>query len=144
MVDVLFFPGQQAGLVRFKGHWDVPGIPTAIRGPVTRRAEIHQKGINMYQLLLDIASVRDIARACFGKEFSPIQPHLPGEGCWILSELFYYKYEITVGTSGPQQQVPKRSGHYRTSTASARSQWALHGTAGLQQQRISINRGCKT
>ena len=32
---------------------------------------------------------------------------------------------IAVGTTGPQQQVPDRSGRCRTSTASAGSQWAL-------------------
>ena len=31
----------------------------------------------------------------------------------------------SLGTTGPQQQAPDRSGHYQTSTASARSQWAL-------------------
>ena len=35
------------------------------------------------------------------------------------------KRQIAVGTTGPQPQGPERSGHYRSSTASARSQWAL-------------------
>eukprot|EP00435_Cladocopium_sp_Y103_P031485 s341_g8.t1 len=32
---------------------------------------------------------------------------------------------IAVGTAGPQLRVPDRSGHCRTSTGSARLQWAL-------------------
>ena len=62
-----------------------------------------------------------------------LHPHLPGEGFWILSKLFSSsspannKRQIAVGTTGPQQQAPDRSGHYRASTASARSQWALPG-----------------
>ena len=35
------------------------------------------------------------------------------------------KRQIKVGTPGPQQQAPDHSGHYRTSTASSESQWAL-------------------
>ena len=35
------------------------------------------------------------------------------------------KRKIAVGTPGPQQQASDRSGHARTLTASARSQWAL-------------------
>ena len=36
-----------------------------------------------------------------------------------------HKRQIAVGTTGPQQQAPDHTGHCRTSTASARSQWAL-------------------
>ena len=69
------------------------------------------------------------------------------------------KCQIAVGPTGPQQQVPDRmssagrqpqvpdcNGHYQTSTASARSQWALPnlnskrqiavGTTGLQQRAL--------
>ena len=52
--------------------------------------------------------------------------------------------QIAVGTTGHQQQAPDRSRRYRTSAASARSQWALLdlnsrrqiavGTTGPQQQ----------
>ena len=37
----------------------------------------------------------------------------------------YRDFQIAVGTAGPQPRAPDSSGHYRTSTASCRSQWAL-------------------
>ena len=39
------------------------------------------------------------------------------------------KRQIAVGTAGRQPQVPDRSGHYRTSAASAGSPWADNGNA---------------
>ena len=38
-----------------------------------------------------------------------------------------WELQISVGTARPQPRVPDLSGHCRTSTASARSQWALPG-----------------
>eukprot|EP00435_Cladocopium_sp_Y103_P062580 s635_g24.t1 len=37
----------------------------------------------------------------------------------------YCERQIRVGTAGPHLPAPDHSGHYRTSTASSRSQWAL-------------------
>eukprot|EP00435_Cladocopium_sp_Y103_P041520 s43_g11.t1 len=58
---------------------------------------------------------------------------LPGFICqWALPDLnrealpdLNCERQISVGTAGPQQRGPDPSGHCRTSTASARSQWAL-------------------
>ena len=79
-------------------------------------------------------------------------PHLSGQGCSIskeeavssVSSPQLSKLQIVVGNTRPQQQAPDRSGQYRTSTTSSRSQWALPdlnsklqiavGTTGPQQQ----------
>ena len=56
---------------------------------------------------------------------------------WILPDLhrelqiamditgLYRDFQIAMATAGPQPRAPDSSGHYRTSTASCRSQWAL-------------------
>ena len=85
---------------------------------------------------------------------------------WAIPDL-NSKRQIAVGTAGSQQQVPDRSGHYRTSiasagrqiavgmqyrtsTASARSQWALphlnskRQIAGAQQQAPDRSWQCGT
>ena len=46
-------------------------------------------------------------------------PHLPGEACQILSELF--SSPLLLFLASKLQQVADRSGHYRTSTTSTRS-----------------------
>ena len=93
-------------------------------------------------------------------------PHLPGEGCWILSE-FMSSPLPSPFSAPPRLQVPDRSGHFtgpnskrqiavgalqplapdhsgdsghcRTSTASSRSQWAvldLNGQSQIENARI--------
>eukprot|EP00435_Cladocopium_sp_Y103_P007735 s1320_g2.t1 len=59
---------------------------------------------------------------------------------WSLPD-FIWQLEIAVGTAGLHLRLPNRSGHCRTSSATARSQWSLRdficdcliavGTAGL-------------
>ena len=62
--------------------------------------------------------------------------------------------QISVGTPGPQLRAPDLSGHCQTSTASARSQWALQdlnrerqmsvGTAGTQPRAPDLSGHCRT
>ena len=62
--------------------------------------------------------------------------------------------QISVGTAGPQLRAPDLSGHCRTSTARARSQWALRdlngerqisvGTAGPQLREPDLSGHCVT
>ena len=62
--------------------------------------------------------------------------------------------QISVGTPGPQLRAPDLSGHCQTSTASARSQWALPdlncerqisvGTARLQPRAPDLSGHCRT
>ena len=62
--------------------------------------------------------------------------------------------QIPVGTAGPPPRAPDPSGHCRTSTASARSQWALPdlhrelqipvGTAGPQPRLPGCSGHCRT
>ena len=90
--------------------------------------------------------VQGIRKKAAGVENMCFFPHLPGEGCYILSELFSSsasassssqsrsqwalpdlnrELQIAVGTAGPPPRAQDPSGHCRTSTASSRSQWAL-------------------
>eukprot|EP00435_Cladocopium_sp_Y103_P034572 s1053_g8.t4 len=48
--------------------------------------------------------------------------------------------QIAVGTAGLQPPAPYRSGHWRTSSASSRSQWALPGFSRQQQIALSTAR----
>ena len=104
-------------------------------------------------------------------------PHLPGEGPEILNDFIRgascpppppspyppapqpraadssgglkRERRISVGTAGPQPRAPDLTGHCRTSTASAGSQWALPdlnrerrisvGTAGPQPRAPDLN-----
>ena len=72
---------------------------------------------------------------------------------WALPDL-NGKFQIAVGTAGPQRRIPDRSGHCRTSTATSRSQWALPdlnrdfqiavGTAGPQPRLPDRSGHCRT
>ena len=70
------------------------------------------------------------ARMCY------LFPRLPGEGCLILSKFFSW----TARSSPPHQQARGRSGHYRTSTACARSQWALPDLNRMCQIAVGTTR----
>ena len=72
----------------------------------------------------------------------------------LLTRRLLLAVQIPVGTAGPQPQLPGRSGHCRTSTASSRSQWALPdlnrelqipvGTAGPQPRLPDRSGHCRT
>ena len=51
---------------------------------------------------------------------------------------FNCELRSSVGTGGPQPRAPDLSGHWRTSTASARSQWALPDLNGKRQSSVGI------
>ena len=85
-------------------------------------------------------------------------PHLSGEGLQILSELLppppsppaasdyalNYELQISVGSAGLQPRAPDVSGHCRTSTASARCQWALPDLNGEHQNSdIECHKECQ-
>ena len=51
---------------------------------------------------------------------------------------FNCELRSSVGTGGPQPRAPDLSGHWRTSTASARAQWALPDINGKRQSSVGI------
>ena len=62
----------------------------------------------------------------------------PSSSTVLALQLLNRKLQTAVGTAGPQPRVPDLSGPCRTSSASARSQWALPGRNRERQMSVSI------